>query len=314
MRLLLLRGAVPGATNVSTSDGHSQDGTLEILRQFKAEEDPGNKLQIISKGGFWSEKDEMSQAYAVCATGDYLWQVDSDEFYRTQDIQSVLTMLHNDPSITAVSFKTLTFWGSPQYLTDGWSLKRGANIFHRLFKWGSNYQYITHRPPTVYDNLGRDTRSMNWINGDKLAKMGIYMYHYSLLLPKQVQEKSEYYSKTFAEISGGLNWAEENYMKLKHSFRVHNVYHYPSWLKRFQGEHPKQIQLMWDDLQSDQSTLALRSTDDIEELLNTKNYQIQRVFVQLLDYPVRGIVFCKRVFRRVGFLMRKMLPTAGVNK
>ena len=35
--------------------------------------------------GFWpGEKDEQSRAYASRATGDYLWQVDVDEFYRPE--------------------------------------------------------------------------------------------------------------------------------------------------------------------------------------------------------------------------------------
>ena len=34
------------------------------------------------ENGFWpGEKDEQSRAYAARATGDYLWQVDVDEFY-----------------------------------------------------------------------------------------------------------------------------------------------------------------------------------------------------------------------------------------
>ena len=60
-------------------EGHSTDGTLEALYEFKAQEDPEDKIQIITRDDFWTEKDEQSQAYAQVATGDHLWQVDIDE-------------------------------------------------------------------------------------------------------------------------------------------------------------------------------------------------------------------------------------------
>ena len=43
-------------------DAHSTDGTLEALNAFKREEDPEGKLTVITRDGFWSEKDEQSQA------------------------------------------------------------------------------------------------------------------------------------------------------------------------------------------------------------------------------------------------------------
>ena len=134
--IIVVEGAAPGAAGVATPDGHSTDGTLEVLRQFKEEEDPENKLQIVVREGYWSEKDEMSQAYAERATGDYLWQVDVDEFYKAADIETILSMLRDDPSITSISFRMINFWGGFDYICDGWYLKIGGEIFHRLFKWG----------------------------------------------------------------------------------------------------------------------------------------------------------------------------------
>ena len=86
--IIVVEGAAPGAVNIATPDGHSRDGTLEVLRRFKADEDPDGKVTDRdrrgrrSPDGFWpGEKDEQSRAYATRATGDYLWQVDIDEFY-----------------------------------------------------------------------------------------------------------------------------------------------------------------------------------------------------------------------------------------
>ena len=157
-----MEGATPGARNIATDEGHSRDTTLATLNDFKATEDPDDKLQIVTRDGYWREKDEMSQAYAERATGDYLWQVDVDEFYMPADIEAVLHLLRTEPGITAVSFNTITFWGAPEYHVDSWYLRRGAAEYHRLFKWGAGYRYVSHRPPTVIDNKGRDLRSKTW--------------------------------------------------------------------------------------------------------------------------------------------------------
>src|SRR3546814_13971834 len=61
------------------------------------EEDPEDKVVIVTAedeghpDGFWpGEKDEQSRAYAKRATGNYLWQIDVDEFYRSEDIEAVI--------------------------------------------------------------------------------------------------------------------------------------------------------------------------------------------------------------------------------
>ncbi len=241
--IIVAEGAAPGARNIANPDGHSRDGTLEALRQFKAEEDPGGKVTIVTAeddghpDGFWpGEKDEQSRAYARRATGDYLWQVDIDEFYRDEEMQRVLAMLEADPGIDAMSFRQITFWGAPDYVADGWYLRRGAADYHRLFRWGSGFEYRTHRPPTVVDATGRDLRTGHWIDATATVALGLRLYHYSLLLPKQVIEKCDYYATAdWARRTGAIEWANDAYLSLNRPYRVHNVFAYPSWLERHHG-------------------------------------------------------------------------------
>ena len=158
-------------------------GALEALRAFKADEDPQGKVTLVTAedeghpDGFWpGEKHEQSQAYAKRATGDYLWQVDIDEFYREEDMQRVIDMLEADPTITAMSFRQYTFWGGFDHVVDGPFLRYepGVMYFHRLFKWGEGYRYITHRPPTVVNEQGVDTRDLHYVNGYVNATRGIF--------------------------------------------------------------------------------------------------------------------------------------------
>ncbi|GAB4446620.1 MAG: glycosyltransferase family A protein [Anaerolineae bacterium] len=282
--IIVVEGAVEKARFAATPDGHSTDGTLEALRRFKETEDPDDKLQIVTRDGFWSEKDEQSQAYAARATGDLLWQVDVDEFYQPGDMRAVLERLAQRPAITMVSFKTLTFWGGFDYITDGWYLRRGSGVFRRLFRWGAGYRYDTHRPPTVLDPQGRDLYMVRRLDGDSLARReGIYLYHYSLVFPKQVAEKSAYYRHmNWVHSRGAAAWAEAGYARLARPYHVHNVYRYPSWLERYEGEHPPAIRQLRADIAAGAVAVALRPVDDIERLLRSRRYALGRAVLKPL--------------------------------
>jgi glycosyltransferase involved in cell wall biosynthesis len=304
--IIVVEGATQGAKNIATSDGHSRDTTLDTLQQFKAQEDPHDKLIIITKDGFWAEKDQMSQAYAMRATGDYLWQVDVDEFYQPDDIEAVLKLLQENPSITAVSFKTITFWGAPDYTVDGWYLRRGAEVYHRLFKWDKNYTYVTHRPPTVHNPDGQDLRDIHWVTADEIEERGIQMVHYSLLLPKQVIEKCDSYSHTdWAQRQGALDWAHHAYLSLNRPYHVHNIEEYPSWLTHYTGTHPPQILAMWQMITQDNSGFDIRQTDDIEKLLNSISYKMGRAIIMLADTPTVQI---KALKQKMKSLLARLTP------
>jgi hypothetical protein len=288
--IIVVEGSAPGARHLAAADGHSSDGTLAALHRFKAQEDPEGRVVLVTAedeghpDGCWpGEKDEQSRAYASRATGDYLWQVDIDEFYRAGDLAQVLDLIGADPSIDAVSFEQTTFWGGLDYWTDGWYLRRGASHYHRLFKWAPGYSYATHRPPTVLDRAGRSLRDLHWVRGPQLARRGIRLYHYSLLLPKQVVEKCAYYAAAPWARRGGANaWAEEAFLQLRRPFRVHNVYDHPSWLERYAGSHPEEIVRMVADLRA-AGPAGLRPRDDIERLLASPAYRAGRALLKVLD-------------------------------
>lgn len=280
-QILIVEGACRAASCISTPGGHSIDSSLETLRQFQMDEDPEKKVEVILRDGFWSEKDEQSQAYANRATGDYLWQVDVDEFYKPHDMEEILRMLEEDHEITAISFPQIQFWGDFDFYCDGYILRRGLGIFHRLFKWGPNFRYVTHRPPTVNDSNGRDLRTLKWIQAQDLEKRGIFLYHYSLLFPKQVREKCQYYKNVvWVERSEAMEWFQDTYLELGHPYRVHNVYQHISWLERFRGSHPRQIEALQDDIRKKRVKVDFRTTADIEDLLMSFRYRCGKQLVK----------------------------------
>lgn len=295
--IIVVEGGHEDARSVCTPDGHSIDTTLQSLYKFKEEEDTKNKVTIITKDGFWPKKDELgrcrtaqSRAYAEKATGEYLWQIDIDEFYKKEDMLRIINMLKNDPSITAVSFQQKSFWGSIDYVSESYALLRNKRGWNRIFKWNTGYRYITHEPPTVADEKGIDLRQKHWISGKKMREMNIFMYHYSLLFPWQVKQKVQVYRDEKPQVYNGIvDWAENNYFKLKHPFRIHNIYHLPSWLYRFEGTHPEQVVCMIRDIKEGKTVAELRGTNDVEELLNSKFYK-QKVILLKIGNPLQQVL------------------------
>lgn len=307
-QIIVVEGASPAAASIAGEDGHSTDGTLETLRRFRHSEDPDGKLVIVTAedeghpDGFWpGEKDEQSRAYARRATGDYLWQVDVDEFYLPEHMKKVVAFLSGNPGEISVSFRMITFWGGLEYITDGWYLRRGADIYHRLFRWGPGFRYATHRPPTVENERGVDLRKIRHVDGRAMFHtFGILLYHYSLLFPRQVFEKCRYYSNAFPEARRDAErWVQENFMRLGNPFRVHNVYAEPSWLERFPGEHPPQVLRMMEDIRKGEVKEECRGSEDIEEIIDSLAYRAGRALVRAA-VPIRATGHrAKRVVRRV---------------
>jgi hypothetical protein len=300
--IIVVEGGHVDAKSVCTPDGHSIDGTLESLYMFKREEDFDNKLTIVTKEGFWPKKDEMgndrtpqSRAYAERATGDYLWQIDIDEFYREEDMIKIVKMLKDNPLITAVTFPTINFWGDIIYKIVGWNLIRGAIYYHRLFKWGTGYKYVTHEPPTIANDKGVELRKINWISGKILKKKNIYMYHYSHLFPWQVKQKTMVYKDEKPdECSDILEWADNNYFKLTNPFNIERHYWLPSWLEYYRGDHPAQVINMMRDIKSGEVKIELRNNSDVEKILGKKMYSVKTSLMKVYnewDYYSKFLAF-----------------------
>lgn len=142
--ILIVEGAVEKFRHAATPDGHSLDRTVEIIRNFP---DPQHKIRLIQRDGFWPEKTEMSNAYMEACTGDYIWQVDVDEFYKKDDIARIIKVL-SETGAARVDIKTINFWRGFRAVMQGASYVYGADEFRRIFKFNPGYRYLTHRTPT----------------------------------------------------------------------------------------------------------------------------------------------------------------------
>lgn len=282
--IIVVEGASPEAAHAASPDGHSTDRTLEILHRFKAQEDPKHKITLITAeneghlDGFWpGEKDQQSQAYARRATGDWLWQVDIDEFYHAQDMRRVMDHLQSHPETTCLTFQAYHFWGGFDYLIDG-GLHRSIRFqgepwgaYRRVFKWKPGYTYVGHRPPRIADANGNEVTHQHKCN---IARLWRYdppmMYHYSGVFPFQLRFKGQYYANQgWAHARDLVNKFESVLKQVDRSNGLRVVDHFGSynWLQRFERKHPAVIDQLRHDIQNGIVPVESRRTDDIEQLL-----------------------------------------------
>jgi hypothetical protein len=226
----------------------STDRTNSILDSFP---DPDSKLSVVH--GQFAEKDEQSRAYLSLLRDDidYLWMVDSDEVYRTEDILKVKALLAAEAP-TSVGVQSCSFYGGfSDYLT-GFELK--TDNFLRIFRYVPGSTWKTHRPPTM--SYPADIQLKHISSDELFRKTGVQMYHYSYVFPRQVATKTSYY-KTF--VSGGTipNYYDRVYLpwvrgsKLQRSMleRMYEGVHEwiparrgPCYTASFRGSHPEAIQ------------------------------------------------------------------------
>jgi len=101
---------------VCVVDGGSTDGTYEKLCDL-AETEPRVKVKVVSRD--WNHIrhavfDGMQKAEArdMC-TGDFCWQMDSDEIVRSSDAEKIIGLVNMmPPGINVLSLPVVDFWGS----------------------------------------------------------------------------------------------------------------------------------------------------------------------------------------------------------
>lgn len=168
----------------------STDGTNEVIDNFP---DPEHKIQIIHSQ--YPEKGDQCNAYMKFLRDDnnYIWNVDCDEIFKPQDIETVIELLEQH-KYTNVGFQSLSFFGGfDHYLT---GFEENAE-FLRICKVFPGARWKSHRPPRIdYDGQAMQNKHLNFIS---LANMGVRMYHYSYVFPRQVKEKVQYYKAAVSQ-------------------------------------------------------------------------------------------------------------------
>lgn len=279
--IIVVEGAYWASAELATPDGHSTDDTLAAVERFRRDQDPRGIVQLVTRDGLWDDLTHQSQAYAERATGDYLWQVDCDEFYLPEDMRKVIGLLAADPSITMMTFKAINFIYDIKYrLISGRDFQREYIEYRRLFKFGPGYRYVEHEPPTVVDANGRDLAAVNHLDKDATARLGVHLYHCWALFEDKVAMKARIYVKRdWQAIAAAMPSWRANWQSLADPFHLQSDYAYRTWIKRFTGPWPPELARLGDDVAAGLAATVRRDNDDVERLLKSPGYHFKKAFV-----------------------------------
>ena len=234
----------------------SYDGTNEILDNFP---DPEDKIEIVHSQ--YSEKDDQCNAYMqfLKEDNDYIWNLDCDEVFKPQDVETVIELLEKE-KYTSVGFKSLSFYGGFSRVLGGF--EEGAE-FLRVRKIYPGSYWSTHRPPTIAHKASSTLPEKHLSFDDLAENYGIRMYHYSYVFPEQVCQKIHYYKQAISKDNCIDNYFDEVYLPWMtaedkmpveqkysgvHEFKP--AYRGKCYTRKFDGTHPKIIQLAREQLQS----------------------------------------------------------------
>lgn len=183
----------------------STDDTNRILDEFP---DPDNKIKIVH--GQYSEKDDQCKTYMQYINDDidYIWNLDSDEVYKTEDLIKMIEFLKKE-NPTSVGIRSCSFYGGfDKYLT-GFELNR--DNFLRVFKYTKGATWLTHRPPTIKYPIDSNITPKHIDSETLYNATGVQMYHYSYVFPNQVFTKVNYYKDSVSKGNCIDNYFNEIY-------------------------------------------------------------------------------------------------------
>jgi len=208
-------------------DGGSTDGTLEYIKDLKDED---NKIALIE--GKWKDKTEQCNEYMRRAKGAWVWQLDSDEVYKKNDLTNTIEFLgtttENVLCIPIINF----FRNLSTIVVDGlWSTPPV-----RIFRHEKGNLYTGHRPPTVKRSNGKILKSLGY------TLYTAIIYHYSHIGIDRVRKKAQYYSenlKAHPIYSRYTEWFEKVYMSNQQT-NLHITG--GGTARKFESTHPEVIE------------------------------------------------------------------------
>lgn len=213
-----------GVQDIAIKNNLSDDITLQILKKFK---DPHKKIKFIPYG-LCDNKVELTKAMYANSIGDYVWEIDADEFYHIKTMKDIKEHLSKNPDINQINFRMYHFIDLNNYIHGENGKNWGDNIpIRRIFRNEKGNNFVSHRPPTInYKTKGRV------IDREDSLKLGWVMYHYGYVFDWQVNKKATYYPdgqvmKNLKEV-----WKKDHSKPLL----------YGSKTEEFKGEHPEIIE------------------------------------------------------------------------
>jgi hypothetical protein len=197
-RIIVIEGAV-GQRAGATPDGHSTDRTVEIVKDFKANRDPGNKILFVQIKKPWASLEEMKQVFLdITSPGDWLIINDADEFYKPEDIRRVRRAIDLYPHATEFVPLFLHFyrWNSHVAVPGPeWQIQH-----QRIIKNQGGMKYHSHPVATMAD--GHCSYFSPHMQHRRYMMSNFFIYHYGYArnrMDEIMRDKQAYYEQELAK-------------------------------------------------------------------------------------------------------------------
>ena len=185
--------------------GRSKDGTTEYLDELARLYPENITIYRKPKGEFWDGKREMIQAPLVNIQEEcLLWQVDVDELWTVEQIESARLLFVANPDKTAAYYWCWYFVGEKLVIsTRNCYTQNPQQEWLRTWRFKPEYAWAAHEPPVLVERLTdgnfRDIAKINPFLHDETETHNLLFQHYSYVLPEQLKFKESYYGYKEAE-------------------------------------------------------------------------------------------------------------------
>jgi len=197
----IVEGAVENQVN-STEDGHSTDGTIELINKFKEEEDPDQKVHLIQRQRHFKNLEEMKQTFLDYAVrGEWLLINDVDEFYKPEDIAMLRKAIEREPTASEFVPMFLHFYRDYQHIAKPEAEWQPQH--QRFFRFVPGMTYASH--PVATDHQGQCTYFSPHYQHRRFIVPDWYVWHYGYArqdMEQVMRDKKTYYEKELAKHGG----------------------------------------------------------------------------------------------------------------
>ena len=182
--------------------GRSNDGTSAYLDDL-ARRLPEN-VTVYRKplDEFWSGKREMVNAPLPDINEPcLLWQIDSDELWTLEQINTVHDLFMKDPTRTAAYYWCWYYVGPGKIISTRYNYAQNpAQEWLRTWRYQPGATWAAHEPPTLvaskakgYPPKSTDIARINPFTQDEMEAAGAVFHHFAYATEEQVAFKERYY-------------------------------------------------------------------------------------------------------------------------
>lgn len=203
-------------------NGLSVDGTSEYLDELQRH----SQVTVYRVGADWDKvyiTARYQEMLKAVKEPTLAWELDADEYWTSDQIETMAEMFEKCPDKTAAWFLCRCFVG-PKLILTGHNTagNRRSYEWKRVWLQRPGMTYLKHDPPRVVDDEGRMIFDLNPFSHDETAAAGLVFNHYAYVLEKQVHFKARRYA---------FKGAEEDWRRLQlHSKFPVPLLQFMSWL------------------------------------------------------------------------------------